>query len=143
MRRFGLRRSLAFPGRKRGVNFDAGLHSSFDAGAIERTRDFHCDAGKAAVKPGDFGCDANTFRSFRGMAEWLGAPHLRNALTGLLLLALPMISTAGMVLFHASTALVLASVFFMTLIYLAIYRRVALLRRIPVTGMGEARGVGA
>ena len=79
----------------------------------------------------------------RRLAEWLGAPHLRNALTGLLLLALPMISTAGMVLFHASTALVLASVFFMTLIYLAIYRRVALLRRIPVTGMGEARGVGA
>jgi hypothetical protein len=43
------------------------LHPCFDAGAVERTRDFHCDAGKLAVKPGDFGCNANTFRRFGRM----------------------------------------------------------------------------
>jgi Transposase IS66 family len=69
MRRFGLRRSLAFPGRKGRVNFDPRLHPCFDAGAIERTRNFLRHAGKAAVKPGDFGCDANTFRRFRGMGK--------------------------------------------------------------------------
>lgn len=79
----------------------------------------------------------------RRLAAGLGAPHLRNALTGLMLLALPLASTAAMVIFHASTGFVLAAVFGMTLVYLTIYRRVALLRRSPIGAAAGPRSIGA
>lgn len=63
----------------------------------------------------------------RRLADMLGAPHLRNPLTGLLLMALPMISSTLMVMFYEDSSWIAVSVALIALLYLAVYRRVALL----------------
>ncbi len=63
----------------------------------------------------------------RRLAELLGAPQLRNALSGLVVMGLPFVSTVMMVLFWDSTALILAAIVLVSAVYLVIYRKVALL----------------
>jgi UDP-N-acetylmuramyl pentapeptide phosphotransferase/UDP-N-acetylglucosamine-1-phosphate transferase len=69
----------------------------------------------------------------RRLAEMVGAPSLRNAMSGLLVMTLPLGSTALMVACSQSTALIVASIPLVAVVYLAIYRKVALLGR---TGYG-------
>ena len=63
------------------------------------------------------------------LAQILGMPQLRNSLTGLMLMGLPLLSSGLMVLTHDSTPATLASILCVSLVYLAIYRKVALLSR--------------
>jgi UDP-N-acetylmuramyl pentapeptide phosphotransferase/UDP-N-acetylglucosamine-1-phosphate transferase len=63
-------------------------------------------------------------------ARWIGLPHLRNAITGLMLLALPLTSSVLVVAFADHTPAIVVGISFVALIYLALYRRVALLRRV-------------
>ena len=63
----------------------------------------------------------------RRLADVLGVPNLRNALAGLLLMALPLISVMLMVMFYNDSGLIALSVALVALIYIAVYRRVALL----------------
>lgn len=63
----------------------------------------------------------------RRLAHKIGAPQLRNALTGFLMMGLPLLSSALMVLFGQSTRWVMVSIAIVALVYLVIYRRVALL----------------
>lgn len=63
----------------------------------------------------------------RRLAESVGAPKLRNAMSGLVVMALPLGSTALMVAFSESTVMILASIAMVAAVYLAIYRKVALL----------------
>ncbi|GAB1363207.1 glycosyltransferase [Rhodobacter sp.] len=65
----------------------------------------------------------------RQIAQAIGAPNLRNALTGLLVMVLPLLATVLMVGFATSTPLILLSIAAILLIYLRLYRRVALLSR--------------
>lgn len=64
----------------------------------------------------------------RRLARSFDAPQLRNALTGLILLGLPLLSAVLTVLCARNSALILAGLALMTLIYVQFYRRVALLR---------------
>lgn len=66
----------------------------------------------------------------RRLAQRIGAPHLRNALTGLMLMALPLLSSMLMVVFHDETAMIILSIALVAMIYLLIYRKVALLSTI-------------
>ncbi|ADE85676.1 MraY family glycosyltransferase [Rhodobacter capsulatus] len=63
----------------------------------------------------------------RRLAGILGAPQLRNALSGLVVMGLPFLSTVLMVLFRESTPLLLVAIALVTVVYLVIYRKVALL----------------
>lgn len=74
----------------------------------------------------------------RRLAQGLGTPHLRNALAGLLMLGLPLLSSTLVVLFWHDTRLVLLSIAVVALIYLAIYRKVALLGRPFRSGTARA-----
>ncbi len=62
------------------------------------------------------------------LADRLGAPQLRNALTGLMLMALPVLSSALMVLFQNESVWICISTGIVTLAYVVLYRKVALLR---------------
>lgn len=63
----------------------------------------------------------------RRLAHRIGAPYLRSALTALLVLPLPLISSVLMLVFHESRVGILASIAIVTLFYLFGYRKVALL----------------
>ena len=68
------------------------------------------------------------FRSrAKRLAQAIGAPHLRNPLTSLLLMGLPLLSVVLMVLFGRNTLLIWASIAVVALIYVTVYRKVALL----------------
>jgi UDP-N-acetylmuramyl pentapeptide phosphotransferase/UDP-N-acetylglucosamine-1-phosphate transferase len=64
------------------------------------------------------------------LARRLGAPHLRNAIAGLMVMALPLMSAVLVVACAQSTPGVLVSIGLVAVVYLVIYRRVALLRRV-------------
>jgi UDP-N-acetylmuramyl pentapeptide phosphotransferase/UDP-N-acetylglucosamine-1-phosphate transferase len=68
-------------------------------------------------------------RSLR-LARRLGAPHLRNAIAGLMVMALPLMSAVLVVACAQTTPGVLVSIGLVVVVYLVIYRRVALLRRV-------------
>ena len=61
------------------------------------------------------------------LARRIGAPHMRNALTGLLLLGIPLLSSVLMVEFRNDSLLIVLGIVIVLVLYLAIYRRVALL----------------
>lgn len=61
------------------------------------------------------------------LAENLGVPHLRNALTGLVLLGLPILSSVLTVLFKSNSALVSTGFAVVTVAYIVSYRKVALM----------------
>ena len=63
----------------------------------------------------------------RQLAELLGAPQLRNAMSGLVVMTLPLGSTALMVAFAESTPLIMAAIALVAVVYVVIYRKVALL----------------
>lgn len=68
------------------------------------------------------------FRSrAKQLAQALGAPHLRNPLTSLLLMSLPLLSVLLMVLFARNTLMIWASIALVALIYVTADRKVALL----------------
>lgn len=62
------------------------------------------------------------------LAQLLGAPQLRNPLTSTMLWSLSLLSVLLMVLVAKSTIGILVSLAFVAVVYLLIYRRVALLR---------------
>lgn len=64
------------------------------------------------------------------LAQFLGVPRMRSALAGLMLMALPLLSTAMMVQFYQSTAIMALCCAVTVFIYLAIYRKAAILRPI-------------
>jgi UDP-N-acetylmuramyl pentapeptide phosphotransferase/UDP-N-acetylglucosamine-1-phosphate transferase len=64
------------------------------------------------------------------MAQFLGVPRMRSALAGLMLMALPLLSTAMMVQFYQSTALMALCCAVIVLLYLVVYRKAAILRPI-------------
>lgn len=66
----------------------------------------------------------------RRLADVLGVPHLRNALTGLLLMALPLVSVILMVMFYEDSSWIAVSVALVALLYIAVYRRVAWLPKL-------------
>ena len=68
------------------------------------------------------------------LAHRIGAPHLRNALAGLMLMGLPLLSSGLMVISGWQTSWTLFSIAAVAIVYLAIYRKVALLG-----GFGAAR----
>jgi hypothetical protein len=70
----------------------------------------------------------------RKMAERLGAPQLRNALTGLMLMVLPVLSSGLMIVFKDDSALVCAGFILVMLVYVILYRKVALLRPLLARG---------
>lgn len=74
------------------------------------------------------------------LAELFGMPSMRNPLTSVMLWSLSLLSVVLMVLFAQSTVGILLSLSGMTMLYIVIYRRVALLRRIrfPVPGLGAS-----
>lgn len=61
------------------------------------------------------------------LADSLGTPRLRNALTGVMLMGLPLLSSALMVLFQRDSVWICVSFGIVTLAYLVSYRKVALL----------------
>jgi len=63
----------------------------------------------------------------RRLANGLGAPQLRNALTGLMLMGLPVLSSGLMLVFQKESAGIIGSFFLVVLVYLSLYRKVALL----------------
>lgn len=63
----------------------------------------------------------------RRIAASIGAPQLRNGMTGLLVMALPIISSVLMVMFKGSSGLILASFVAVLVVYVIFYRKVALL----------------
>lgn len=63
----------------------------------------------------------------RRLAQAIGAPHLRNALTGLLMMGLPLLSSGLMVVFGDDTLFIILSIVVVMGVYLSIYRKVALL----------------
>ena len=66
----------------------------------------------------------------RRLAVALGVQHLRNALTGLLLMAMPLISVTLMVIFYEDSSWIAVSVALVAVLYIAVYRRVALLPKL-------------
>lgn len=66
----------------------------------------------------------------RRLAQMIGAPHLRNAVAGLLMMGLPLLSSTLMVVFKDDTLLVISAIFVVLGVYLSIYRKVALLSRL-------------
>ncbi|VDS07865.1 Undecaprenyl-phosphate alpha-N-acetylglucosaminyl 1-phosphate transferase [Paracoccus haematequi] len=68
------------------------------------------------------------YRDFaRRLARAIGAPQLRNPMTALVIWVLPLTSTALLVHFADSTPAIWLCLALLTLVYLAIYRRVAML----------------
>lgn len=65
-------------------------------------------------------------RSLR-LAQKLGMPQMRNALSALIIMVLPLFSTVTVILFCQNPELIVANVFLAVVLYLAIYRKVALL----------------
>ena len=63
----------------------------------------------------------------RRLAEIVGAPKLRNAMSGLVVMTLPLSSTALMVAFSESSVMIVLSIALVAAVYLSIYRKVALL----------------
>lgn len=64
------------------------------------------------------------------LARNLGLPGWRNALTGLIVMALPLAASLLMVAFAGNNPMILAAIGPILMAYLWIYRRVALLRRV-------------
>ena len=64
------------------------------------------------------------------LAQILGAPHLRNPLTSVLLWGLSLFSVALMLLSARNSMAVAPCILLVGFVYLAVYRRVALLRRV-------------
>ena len=62
------------------------------------------------------------------LADRLGAPQLRNALTGLMLMGLPVLSSALMIVFQKDSVWIIGSFAFVMLVYVVFYRKLALLR---------------
>lgn len=79
----------------------------------------------------------------RSLAARLGAPQLRNALSALLVMALPLLSSALMVFCARSPALILVSLAIVVGAYLVLYRKVALLSASPLQRGGAPRGLRA
>lgn len=67
------------------------------------------------------------------LAQLLGVPQMRNALSSLLVMSLPTLSTAAMALLCKNSVAILLVISISALLYVAIYRKVALLRPINVT----------
>ena len=63
----------------------------------------------------------------RRIASAIGVPHWRNAMTGLLTMTLPLLSVVLMGVTYHSSALIWASIAIVTVVYIVIYRKVALL----------------
>lgn len=64
------------------------------------------------------------------LANKLGAPQLRNALTGVLLMGLPIMSSVLTIIYQGNSAAIGVSFAFVQLVYVLSYRKVALLRRV-------------
>lgn len=62
------------------------------------------------------------------LAQLLGVPHWRNALTGLLMMGFPLASAVGMVVFQSSSIGIVVCFVVLFCVYLVLYRRVALLK---------------
>jgi UDP-N-acetylmuramyl pentapeptide phosphotransferase/UDP-N-acetylglucosamine-1-phosphate transferase len=77
--------------------------------------------------------------SAKRLAKNLGIPKFRNGLTGLMLLGLPILSSMLMVLSKNDSISIIASFAVVTIIYVLIYRRVALIR--PLTPRRLARSL--
>ena len=70
------------------------------------------------------------FRSkARQLARKVKAPAMRNPVTAVLVWPLPILSVTLMVFFHGSSAALLTGIMVIVVLYLQVYRRVALLRR--------------
>jgi len=63
----------------------------------------------------------------RRFARAIKAPHLRNAMAGVLVMALPLISVTLMVMVSHSSALIWVSIAFVGIVYARFYRKAALL----------------
>jgi UDP-N-acetylmuramyl pentapeptide phosphotransferase/UDP-N-acetylglucosamine-1-phosphate transferase len=63
----------------------------------------------------------------RRLAQALGAPTLRNALTGAMVLALPLASSMMAVVFYDETPMIALCIVLIAILYLVTYRKVALL----------------
>ena len=64
----------------------------------------------------------------RRVANWLGRPHLRSAITSVMVGTLPLLSTIIIVSWPEDNTMMLTGAAGLTLLYLGLYRRVALLR---------------
>lgn len=79
----------------------------------------------------------------RRLATRLGVPELRNALSALLVMGLPLLSSVLMLASAESTPLILASLAVVGVAYLAIYRKVALLPASPLHRTRAPRGISS
>lgn len=79
----------------------------------------------------------------RSLATRLGVPQLRNALSALLVMVLPLLSSVLMVFCASSPALILVSLVVVVAAYLGLYRKVALLSASPLRRSGAPRGLRA
>lgn len=87
--------------------------------------------GSAPGQPDRLHLHSLIYRSqAKRIADALAAPHLRNPLTGLMLMAFPLMSVALMVLFDRNSGWIAVSVATVSIVYLVVYRKVALLRPI-------------
>lgn len=73
------------------------------------------------------------------LADRIGAPQLRSALTGLMLMGLPVLSSVLMVLFQYSSVWICISFGIVMIVYLALYRKVALLQPLVATQRKKVR----
>ena len=64
----------------------------------------------------------------RRLAQYIGVPQLRNAMAGLVLMGLPALSSALMIVFCRASLEIVISIFFVMIVYILYYRKVALLR---------------
>jgi UDP-N-acetylmuramyl pentapeptide phosphotransferase/UDP-N-acetylglucosamine-1-phosphate transferase len=82
---------------------------------------------------------------YRSRAKWmanaLSVPHMRNAMAGLLMMGLPLISVILMLLVSRSSLLIWASIIFVCIVYVIVYRKVALLR--PLIRLSRKEGIRA
>lgn len=84
------------------------------------------------AKPDRLHLHSLLFRSrARRLALKIGRPEMRNPITSVLIWPLPILSVSLMVLFHTNPLALLASLTGMVLLYILIYRRVALLPKPP------------
>lgn len=62
------------------------------------------------------------------LAKTLGMPHLRNPMTGFMLMGMSLLCVGLMILFDRNSGLIWASIALVGVVYVVIYRKVALLR---------------
>lgn len=74
------------------------------------------------------------------LAQLIGRPQMRNALTSVMLWSLSILSCALLILSRESSGLVLLSLAVVAMVYIVLYRRVALLG--PLLGIGQDRHPG-